>query len=67
MGMGMSVSFQYPMSIGTSMGMIFENGYECGYSLTRLIAIRNDNVLYFGGPSTKICQTLNLNIHSPIY
>jgi len=31
MGMGMGVSFQYPMG----MGVIFENGYGCGYSLTR--------------------------------
>jgi len=36
MDMGMGVSFQYPMGMGTGMGVIFENGYGCGYSSTRL-------------------------------
>jgi len=35
MGIGIGVSFQYPMDMGTGMGVIFENGYECGYSSTR--------------------------------
>ena len=35
MGMGMGVSFQYPMGMGTGMDVIFENGYEWGYSSTR--------------------------------
>ena len=33
--MGMGVSFQYPMGMGTDMGVIFENGSGCGYSSTR--------------------------------
>jgi len=32
--MGMGVSFQYPMGMGTGMGVIFKNRYECGYSST---------------------------------
>ena len=32
MGMGMGISFQYPMAM--DMGVIFENSYECGYSST---------------------------------
>jgi len=35
MGMGMGVSFQYPIGIDTGMGMIFENGYGCEYNSTR--------------------------------
>jgi len=37
MGMGMGINFENPigMGMGMSMGMIFENGYRCGYSYTR--------------------------------
>jgi len=37
--MGVGVSFQYPMDMGRGMVVIFENGYKCGYSSTRPIAI----------------------------
>ena len=34
MGMGMDVSFEYPMGMGTGIGVIFENGYGRRYSST---------------------------------
>jgi len=46
MGMGMGASFQYPMGIGMAMGVIFENGYGCGYSSTRPIVIPRFPKLY---------------------
>ena len=30
----MAVSFQYLMGMGMGMGVIFENGFGCGYSST---------------------------------
>jgi len=36
MGMDMGASFQYPMSVGMSMNLIFEKDYGCGYSSTHL-------------------------------
>ena len=39
MGMGMGVSFQCLMGVGMNMGVIFENGYECGHSSACPIAI----------------------------
>jgi len=35
MGMGMDISFQYPMGMDTDMGVIFENRYGCRYNSTR--------------------------------
>jgi len=35
MDMDIGVSFQYPMSIGTGVSVIFENGYRYKYSSTR--------------------------------
>jgi len=35
-GIGIDVSFQYPMNMGMDMGMIFTNGYGFGYNSTYL-------------------------------
>ena len=34
MDMGMRIDFEKPIGMSVGMGMIFENGYECGYSST---------------------------------
>jgi len=41
MGMGMWIDFENPMDMGMSMGMTFENGYECRYNYTRPTPIPN--------------------------
>jgi len=54
MGMGMDVSFQFLRGMGTGMGVIFENGYGCGYNSTHpepaplpfLIKLRPGHPLY---------------------
>ena len=35
MGIGMGIDFKNPMGVSMGMGMIFENGYGCGYNYTR--------------------------------
>ena len=43
--MGMGVSFQYPMGMGTDTGVIFKNGYGCGYNSTRPIVIPTYDII----------------------
>ena len=39
MVMGMGIGFTNPMGMCMGMGMIFENGYGCGYNSTRPMPI----------------------------
>jgi len=53
MGMSMGIGFQYPMDMGRGMGVIFENGYRCGYRSAHPIAIPSAYAMYIMSNETK--------------